>query len=118
MSFELSDIHQGILTARFSGELTPTAVAELQRATAHLLQTARAFRLLVILEDFQGFGDGNWNATSVQSQNDDKIDRIAIVGDKRWEDAALMFTGKGLRRAEIEYFESHDLPKAHAWLAA
>jgi hypothetical protein len=117
MSFDMSEISEGILTVRFSGKPTAPEMAEFHRFTAKLVGRVGAFRLLVMLKDFQGFGAGNWNATSIQSLNDDVIDRIAIVGDKKWEDQVLMFTGAGLRRAEIEFFELDDSPKASAWLA-
>ena len=46
------------------------------------------------------------------------MDKIAIVGDQKWEDMALLFTGKGIRRVPIEYFPPADLVKARTWLAA
>ena len=115
MSFKLSDVSNGILTLRLTGELTVSEEAEYRRAVMELLLQKGDFRLLVILEGFEGFAAGKWGGP--YTKNDDKIDRIAIVGDKKWEDAALMFTGTGLRRAEIEYFEPKDLSKASAWLA-
>jgi hypothetical protein len=32
----------------------------------------------------------------MQERNDPYIEKMAIVGDKRWEDLALMFAAKGL----------------------
>jgi hypothetical protein len=43
---------------------------------------------------------------------------MAIVGDRKWDDLALMFTAKGLRAFPIEYFEPAQLGAARAWLAA
>jgi len=43
---------------------------------------------------------------------------MAIVGAARWEDLALIFVGKGLRKFPIEYFESGALDRARAWLLA
>lgn len=42
---------------------------------------------------------------------------MAIVGDKKWEDLALIFTAKGLRKFPIEYFEPAQIAHARAWLA-
>jgi hypothetical protein len=39
---------------------------------------------------------------------------MAIVGDRKWSDLALLFTSQGLRPFPIEYFEGVD--KAQAWL--
>ena len=41
---------------------------------------------------------------------------MAIVGDTRWEDLALIFVAKGLRGFPIEYFEAAALDRARAWL--
>ena len=42
---------------------------------------------------------------------------MAIVGERKWEDLALMFTAEGLRQFPIEYFDSARLAAARAWLA-
>ena len=47
-----------------------------------------------------------------------RVDRLAIVGDPKWEALALMFVGKGVRRMAIEYFAIHDLGKAREWLTS
>jgi len=43
---------------------------------------------------------------------------MAIVGDRNWEAEVQLFTGKGIRRVPIEYYEPADLAKAKAWLAS
>ena len=46
----------------------------------------------------------------------DVIERIAIVGEERWRDLALMFAAADLRKAPVEYFGEQDLVKARSWL--
>jgi hypothetical protein len=55
---------------------------------------------------------------SAQFELDQYAKRIAIVGERRWKDLALVFAGKGVRRVDIEYFMPPELEKARAWLAA
>ena len=43
---------------------------------------------------------------------------MAIVGDTRWEDLALIFVAKDLRSFPIEYFASAERDQAEAWLKA
>ena len=42
---------------------------------------------------------------------------MAIVGERKWEDLALLFTAKGLRPFPIEYFEPKTMTEAQDWLA-
>ena len=44
------------------------------------------------------------------------MQKLAIVGDGKWESLALMFTAKGLRPFPIEYFPSGQDNAARAWL--
>ena len=46
----------------------------------------------------------------------DKIVRIAIVADPRWEPHALAFAGAGVRAAPVKFFRPNELATARAWL--
>ena len=59
-----------------------------------------------------------WGGFGFQLKHDPDIDRMAIVGDRKWADLALLFTTQGLRPFPIEYFDTSDTPRAMAWLAA
>jgi hypothetical protein len=41
---------------------------------------------------------------------------MAIVGDRRWKDLALIFACKGIRPFPIEYFAPSEIEKARVWL--
>ncbi len=74
-------------------------------------------RLLVMVEDFQGWVGGEvWNDMTFFVQYGDRISKIAIVGDPRWESRMLMFTGAGFRRAPVKYFPESQLSEAYDWL--
>lgn len=108
----------GIITVHVSGRLTFAEWRAAQESAAAWLSAPDAgARMLVIVEDFLGWDrDGAWEDTSFQSRFDKQIDRLAIVGEKKWEDLVLMFVGKGLRRIEIEYFLPTEIERARAWL--
>jgi hypothetical protein len=73
----------------------------------------------LLVENFAGIDKaGNWSDVSFQARNDPFIEKIAIVGEKKWEDVALLFSGKVIRRVPIEYFPPADVAKARAWLKA
>ena len=73
-------------------------------------------KLLVILEDFEGFERGaNWGDISFLVKHDRQIERIATVADLKWESDALTFAGAGFRR-EVRFFPLNQLVQARAWL--
>jgi hypothetical protein len=118
MSVEISDNSGGILTARVSGKLTQPELAALQDAAGDILNRQGKARLLILTENFEGWErGGEWGNVSFSVQHDEQIEKMAIVGEKKWEDLALLFTAKGLRRFPIEYFQPTDLARARAWLA-
>ena len=41
---------------------------------------------------------------------------MAIIGDKRWEELAMIFVASGLRIFPIEYFATGELDMARDWL--
>ena len=76
-------------------------------------------RLLFLLQGFGGWEQGTeWNDLSFYVKHGDRIERIAIVGDERWQSEAMMFAAAGLRKAPVEFFPASDLERARAWLLA
>jgi len=119
MSAEIIDTTGGILLFKVAGRVTQAEFAAVQQQAAEIIQQQGKVRFLVMAEDFAGFDKGgDWGDVSFQAKYDPFIEKIAIVGDKRWEDLALLFTGKGVRRVPIEYFAPAELSQAKAWLAA
>ena len=75
-------------------------------------------RLLVVLEEFQGWDAlSNWSDLTFYARYGDHIERIAIVGEPRWREYALMFAAADLRRAPVEYFAGDAMAAARAWLS-
>lgn len=117
MSAEIIDNRGDTLTFKISGKLAQSELVDAQKSAAEILQKEGKKHVLVIVDHFQGWGKGDWADLSGQMAMDPYIDRMAIVGEKKWEDLALLFTGKGIRRVPIEYFSPAELARAQAWLA-
>ena len=118
MSAEIASVAGHVLTMKVSGTLTETELASLQAAAGKIISTGGKWRLLVLAENFKGWERGGaWNDFSF-SDRDASIERMAIVGDRKWEDLSLMFTAKGLRSFPIEFFAPEQLGAAQDWLAA
>jgi hypothetical protein len=115
-AFEAAPGGTGIV--RITGRLTQEELAQAQQAVASFLRARGKGRLMVLAIGFEGWeSGGTWEDPSFQEENDRRIERMAIVGEQRWEDLALAFVGKGLRPFPIEYFGPAELDKARAWLA-
>ncbi|GAA5129054.1 STAS/SEC14 domain-containing protein [Luteolibacter yonseiensis] len=86
---------------------------------ASLISTGVEPRVLVILDGFGGWESGqDWDNLEFMFTHGEKIARIAVVGDSRWEAEVKMFTGAGMRRAPVAYFTPERLEEARAWVAA
>jgi hypothetical protein len=117
MSAEIVNNAGNSVTVRVSGKLSQSELAAAQKSAVEILEKEGKRRVLVVAENFQGWGKGDWGDLSGQAELDEHIDRMAIVGDKKWEDLAILFAGKGIRHIAIEYFPPTDFAKAQAWLA-
>jgi hypothetical protein len=101
-----------------SGQLTKADWRDVESAMKSELARAGAARLLCVLERFEGWEpNADWNDLSFYVQHGDAIARIAIVGQERWRDLAMMFAAADLRKAPVEFFPETDLARARAWLA-
>ncbi len=119
MSAEILDTADGILTVRITGKLTHPELRAAQKSAATILKQQGRMSILVLGENFEGWErGGDWGDLSFQLDHDASIEKMAIVGERKWEDLSLIFAGKEFRKFPIEYFQPGDLTKARAWLAA
>jgi len=118
MSAKIIGNSDGILTARVSGTLTQAELAALQASTVDSIRQQGQVSILIVAEDFAGWRAGDHWDNVAFLDNDPYIRKMAIVGDKKWEDLALIFTASPIRKFPIQYFQPAELAQAQAWLAA
>jgi hypothetical protein len=117
MSAEIGNVSGNVLTLKVSGTLTQPELAAMHTAAAKIIGNGGRWRVLVVTEAFAGWEkNATWDDFSF-SDHDSGIERMAIVGERKWEDMALLFTAKGLRPFPIEYFEPKSMTAAREWLA-
>ena len=119
MGGTLKKDENGIWVATLSGALTKSDVSAMQAigiAGSHPGETARV--LVIVADDFSGFlGDvQDWSDVSFIMKYGDKITKIAIVGDPKWESDLMLFTGAGVRLAPVRYFNKAQMSEAKDWL--
>jgi stage II sporulation SpoAA-like protein len=113
--------HDGGKTYRLdiSGLLSRAEFARSEDDLKTALAGAGSVRLLCVLKEFQGWeSGGDWHDMGFYMTHGDAIERIAIVGEERWRDLAMMFASADLRRAPVEFFPESAMAQARTWLSA
>ena len=115
MEYEPNDI----FVMRMSGTLKRSEFAAQQDAIAKKIDSGSKPRLLVIVENFEGWERGaDWNDIDFMISHGGEIARIAIVAEPQWEPHALAFAGAGVRKAPVKFFQPNELATARTWLGA
>jgi hypothetical protein len=107
-----------VITLRVSGRVGSGEWQTALSNVAKLLNPREQTSLLVLAENFAGWGQGDWSDLSFRQEYDARVNRMAIVADERWRDPLLMFAGKGLRRIDVEFFTPAEVDKARRWLTS
>jgi len=119
MGAAIANVSGRVLTIKVSDTLTEPELTSMQKAAGAIFAAGGKWRILVLTENFKGWErGGSWDDFSFQSDQDVHIERMAIVGERQWEELALMFTAKGLRAFPIQYFGLAQIATAQAWLGA
>jgi SpoIIAA-like len=110
--------NDGLFVLRISGALRKEEMDAVQAAGIEGMGPQENARVLVIVEeDFCGWvGDEVWGDMTFFMEHGDRIEKMAIVGDPKWESRMLMFSGAGLRRTPVKYFSRDRLDQAQEWL--
>jgi hypothetical protein len=117
MAYEIIDIDGAVMRIRIRGIMRLADQTALQDAARKLIEQGKKPRLLVLTEKFEGWEKGEgWGDVGFLMNYGDDIVKIAIVGDERWKEQAFMFTGKGLRTTEIEFFPASLSKEAELWV--
>ena len=118
MPAQIQDQADDIFVLRISGILKRSEFGAEERALARHIDSGSKPRLLVILENFEGWERGaDWNDLDFIFSHAGKISKIAIVAEPRWETPVLAFAGAGVRRTPVKFFPSKELEQARSWLA-
>jgi hypothetical protein len=103
---------------RISGILKRSEFGAAQTELARKIDIGLKPRLLVILENFEGWERAaDWSDLDFMISYGGKIFKIALVAEPRWETLALAFAGAGIRRAPVKFFRPNELEQARSWLA-
>ena len=118
MPIAINELSDGLVEVRLSGKLHEADYEEFVPGIEAIIERAGSVRFLMIMEDFHGWDLGAvWEDTKFGMKHGSEIARIAMVGDKKWEEwmakICKPFTG-----AKIQYFDVSELEAAREWIAA
>jgi hypothetical protein len=105
-----------ILEVRVTGKLTKESYQELVPAVDAQIKQYGKLRILFVMKDFHGWTAGAmWEDLKFDLKHWKDIERLAVVGDKKWEKGMASFC-KPFTKAKIRYFDVVQLEEARAWL--
>jgi hypothetical protein len=106
-----------IYLLRVGGTLKKAELDAAQAGFAQLIADAGPVKLLVVMEGFTGWERGAaWDDTEFFFSHRNDFEKIAVVGDPRWEAEVMAFTGAGLRKGPVKFFPETGESEARAWL--
>lgn len=118
MSANLEQQSDRFLILRVSGELKKSELDAAQSEFVQKIAAGGPIKVLVLLENFTGWErNEEWGDTDFFFSHRNDFEKIAVVGDLRWEAQVLAFTGASLRKGPVKCFSDADESAARAWLA-
>lgn len=80
------------------------------------IEARSPIRLLVELKNFEGWTAGAlWEDTKFAARHFKDIERMAVVGDSRWEKGGAFFF-KPFTAAKVRYFDNREIERARQWI--
>ena len=105
-----------LLEVQVSGRLVHEDYQHLVPEFERLVKQHGKIRVLFEMADFHGWeGTALWDDIKFNLKHFSDIERLAMVGDKKWEKGMSVFC-KPFTTAKIRYFASGSIAEARAWL--
>jgi hypothetical protein len=105
-----------VLEVRVTGKLTKEAYQKFVPAVDAQIKEYGKLRILFVMQDFHGWTAGAmWEDLKFDLKHWKDIERLAIVGDKKWEKGMAAFC-KPFTKASIRYFDVVQVDEARQWL--
>jgi hypothetical protein len=105
-----------ILGFKLSGKLHDEDYKKFVPIIDAAVAKAGKIRLLAQFHDFHGWdAHALWDDIKFSTTHCSEIERIALVGDKKWEEWMAKVC-KPFTMAKIQYFDAKDIAGAWAWL--
>jgi stage II sporulation SpoAA-like protein len=119
MAVEFQEKADGkVLEVRASGKLTKEDYERFLPEVERLIGQHGKVRMLFEMHDFHGWTAGAlWHDIKFDMKHFRDIERLAVVGEKRWEHGMAIFC-RPFTTAKIRYFDRSRADEADAWIQA
>jgi hypothetical protein len=105
-----------ILVIHISGKVVKADYKPFVPEFERLLQQHGKPRVMFDITDFHGWDAGGlWEDIKFDIKHFTDIERLAVVGDKKWHQGMAMFC-KPFTKATIRYFDHAEAAEARKWL--
>ncbi len=117
MTLHINEENDGnVLTVNISGKLTKSDYEKFVSEFERLVGEFGKLSVLFEMTDFHGWDAGGlWEDTKFAIHHFDDIERIAMIGEKRWQQGMATFC-KPFTKATIQYFDHSEAAEAGEWL--
>jgi hypothetical protein len=117
MPVELKELDGGkVLELHLTGRLAREDYQKFVPEVERLVEQHGKIRMLVDMHDFHGWTTAAlWEDTKFAVQYFSDIERLAVVGETKWQEGASLFA-KPFTAAVLRYFDRTKADEARAWL--
>jgi hypothetical protein len=117
MPIQLHEKNEGkTLAVHVSGKLIKDDYDHFVPEFDRLVALHGKLRVLFDMSEFHGWTVGAmWEDTKFAMHHFSKIERLAIVGEKKWQEGMATFC-KPFTKATVKYFDHTDAVEADRWL--
>jgi len=106
-----------VLGFKLSGKLHDADYKSFVPAVDGVLKAHDKVRLLALFQDFHGWdAHALWDDIKFAANHFSKVERVALVGDKTWEEWMAKVC-KPFTAATVKYFDASELDAAWAWVS-
>jgi hypothetical protein len=118
MPIQVNEEHGGkLLAVHVSDKLTKADYEHFVPEFERLVRMMGKLRVLFDMTGFHGWEAGAlWEDIKFNIRHFSDIERLAMVGDKKWEQGMAAFC-KPFTRATIRYFDHAETAEARKWLS-
>lgn len=105
-----------VLHVRVMGKLTEADYERFVPEIERVIMQGDSLRMLIELHDFKGWTAGAlWDDIEFNMQYLNCVDRLAIVGDSKWQKGVAIFC-MPFTHADVRYFGHGTLTEAKSWV--
>ena len=117
MAIQLNETEGGkVVEVQVTGRLDRGEYEQFVPRFEQLIKQHGKLRLLFEMVDFDGWDAGAlWEDIKFDLKHLSDIERLAMVGDKKWEQGMSVFC-RPFTTAKIRYFDRPAIEEARAWL--